>query len=124
MNQLPSEVIRKIKMFLSHPVADLIRENTRFRSTCSFYDEQEHEEYVIGRHMRNHLGVKRLTSDNIALCDCIYIHINKSIIESLIEEDSYDLYCDCCVELWEDCQCWCNCCWDEYKTCPNACYFD
>ena len=67
-------IIRKINMFLSHPVADLIRENTRFRSTCSFYDEQEYEEYVIGRHMRNHLGVKHLTSENIALCNYIYTH--------------------------------------------------
>ena len=84
MNKLPFEVISKIKIFLAHPVADLTRDNTRFRSTCSFYDEQEYEEYVIGRHMRNHLGVKRLTSENIALCDYIYTHINKSIFESLI----------------------------------------
>ena len=65
--------------------------------------------------MRNHLNVECPTNTNIAQLDYIYTHINKSIIESLLEdEDSYGLYCDCCVELWEDCQCWCSYCCGEY----------
>ena len=46
--------------------------------------------------------------------------------ESEEEEDvsdwDYDAHCDCCVELWEDCQCWCSNCGDEYSSCRASCY--
>jgi len=43
----------------------------------------------------------------------------------LEEEDSdwdYDAHCDCCIELWDGCQCWCSNCGDEYSSCRASCY--
>ena len=50
---------------------------------------------------------------------------NDEADESEEEDDSeydYDAHCDCCVELWEDCQWWCSNCGDEYPTCSASCY--
>ena len=45
--------------------------------------------------------------------------------ESEEEDDSdwdYDAHCDCCVELWDDCQCWCSNCGDDYSFCRASCH--
>ena len=63
--------------------------------------------------LRKHLGVS----------SCVYGYIGEED-DSEEEDDSdsdYDARCDCCVELWDDCQCWCSNCGDDYSTCRAGC---
>ena len=44
-----------------------------------------------------------------------------------IEQDELDFndpdkHCDCCAELWQDCQCICSNCGNEYNLCRYECY--
>ena len=44
--------------------------------------------------------------------------------ESDNESDDTNLsnYCDCCAELWDDCNCWCSNCHFLLKDCRYTCY--
>ena len=37
-------------------------------------------------------------------------------------DDESGFYCDCCAELWNDCQCICSNCGFEYNRCRYGCY--
>ena len=78
MNNLHETVVNNILLFVSHPCADMIRDHFKQKALVYGYLGEE-----------------------------VYPYIPEEQ-ESEEEDDSeydYDAHCDCCVELWEDCQC-------------------
>ena len=94
---LPSEVVSKVRLYHSHPVADLLNPWI-FKFKWGNAEENPLPEFDYTR-KQFHLV----------------------ILDTLSRERGFN-HCDCCAELWDDCQCWCDNCGDEYNVCRYNCY--
>ena len=84
---LLDDVVNKILLFVSHPCADMIRDH--FKQLAEYREA----EYNVLRAMVDE--EQESDEEDDSEWDC-------------------DAHCGCCIELWEDCQCWCSNCGDEY----------
>ena len=91
MNRLPEAIINKIMLYVSHPVADLVRQEIdnflAYDDGYTYYNRSDLDDFS-GFYFEQYLS-------------------NHS--------------CDCCAELWRGCQCWCVDCWKEYPKCRGEC---
>ena len=95
MTQLPEHIWNKIMLYNSHPVADILREYTDIYEKLTLSDLRDNRKQF--RSFANY--VRHVESEKI-----------------------YKNSCDCCMLLWEDCQCWCSNCHEELSTCRYDCY--
>ena len=94
MNKLPNEIIRQIRKFDSHPVADLFETKLELNIRCYCEDLETSRQYelkVIGNRIRTLLNVESIKKPflrQIAIFDVIYFHINRSQMEEIVILDS------------------------------------
>ncbi len=88
------EIMNKIMLFMSHPIADIIR--PEIANYINYYD-----------------------NDNISFVEFYFeTYCDHEAC------DYYDNICDCCALHWDDCLCLCHRCGDAYKYCRTRCYND
>ena len=116
---LPSEVVSKVRLYHSHPVADMLHPwILKFKWGNAFDNDlpellgfRKHFHLVVLDTLKHQQWERRPCSecgDPNWKCEC----------PSGCEEE----LCDCCCELWDHCQCMCHNCGDEYSVCRYNCF--
>ena len=101
MNKLPQDLIRNIKSYDAHPCADMIRGAITQQTFTFIHDysilphygnpqqyENSYEFDVIINHIYTKLQVWAISEDEILRLCPEYIHINKSLITGILNEDA------------------------------------
>ena len=90
--ELPKEIEWNVIKYMSHPVADLLKQSSEFQE----YNETSRFFFRESRH--------------------------QTFCEYYFEQWMFCNSCDCCAMIWQDCRCCCSRCGDAYKCCKSSCY--
>ena len=112
MNQLPENSIAKIIIYVSHPVADIIKDEIKINQ----------DRYFVKCGKKNQNNDPDSDSD-ITFSEYDYAsNTHKSFASYYFTKYYQENMCDCCALLRRDCKCICNNCCDNYKNCMMRCF--